>query len=102
PVLSLPWPQLVEWHGGLRWVWAPVDAGAQLQAVAGVHGGHATLFVAPGAVSTGDTARFATQNPALMAIQRRLKDTFDPQGIFGPGRLFDFSSASRHANQSRP
>lgn len=102
PALALPWPQLVEWHGGVRWLWAPVDAAAQLQALARAHGGHATLFVAADAVNTVAADRFAIQNSALMAIQRRLKDTFDPQGIFGPDRLFDFSSASSHANQARP
>jgi glycolate oxidase FAD binding subunit len=89
PVLALPWAQLVEWHGGLRWLWAPVDAGAQLQAVARDHGGHATLFVASSAHSTGAAARFAMQNPVDMAIQRRLKASLDPKGIFGPQRLFD-------------
>ena len=28
PALNLPWAQLVEWHGGLRWLWAAPDAGA--------------------------------------------------------------------------
>ena len=51
PVLDLPWAQLVEWQGGLRWLWAPLDAGAQLQAAAKAAGGNATVFVAACAYS---------------------------------------------------
>ncbi|MCF8168328.1 MAG: glycolate oxidase subunit GlcE [Rhodoferax sp.] len=87
PVLDLPWPQLVEWHGGQRWLWAPESAMPQLQTLAQSHGGHATLFVA--AVNAAEPAqhRFATKSPTLAAIERRLKDNFDPHGIFNPGRL---------------
>ena len=85
---DLPWPQLVEWHGGLRWLWAPVDAGAQLQALAHTHGGNATLFVAPCAYSTGATGLFSIKDSAQIAIQQRLKHSLDPKGIFNPQRLF--------------
>ena len=89
PAFNLPWPQLVEWHGGLRWLWAPVDAASKLQALARENGGHATLFVAAGATSTRAGGLFSLQNPAESAIQRRLKETFDPQGLFNPGRLLE-------------
>jgi glycolate oxidase FAD binding subunit len=85
---NLPWPQLVEWHGGLRWLWAPVEAGAQLQALASAHGGSATVFVAPLSDSTGARGQFSINDPAQMAIQRRLKQSLDPHGIFNPQRLF--------------
>lgn len=88
PVLDLPWPQLVEWHGGLRWLWAPLDAGAQLQAVAQAHGGYATIFVAHNAYLTGATAQLPMQNLAQRAIQQRVKNSLDPKGIFNPQRLF--------------
>ncbi len=92
PVLDLPWPQLVEWHGGLRWLWAPVDARAQLQALARAHGGDATIFVAPYAYSTRATGQLFIQDPAQtasLAIQQRLKQSLDPKGIFNPRRLFE-------------
>lgn len=88
PVLDLPWPQLVEWHGGLRWLWAPLDAAPQIQAAARAHGGHATLFVATQDQLTGASARFSLQDSAQMAIQQRLKHSLDPKGIFNPHRLF--------------
>lgn len=89
PVLELPWPQLVEWHGGLRWLWAPLDAAPALRRAARTHGGSATLFIAFPARPTSDGGRFDLQDRGSLAIQRRLKERFDPQGIFNPGRLFD-------------
>ncbi len=88
---DLPWPQLVEWHGGLRWLWAPVDAAAQLQALAHTHDGNATLFIASQAYTTGARGQFFINDPAemaKMAIQQRLKQSLDPHGIFNPQRLF--------------
>ncbi len=86
PVLDLPWATLVEWHGGLRWVWAPIDADGQLQSAAAQVGGFATLFVAAGAHSAWATGQFDLKNPAQKAIHARLKASFDPEGIFNPGR----------------
>jgi glycolate oxidase FAD binding subunit len=91
PVLDLPWAQLVEWHGGLRWLWAPADAALKLQTAAQAVGGSATIFVAANADSTASSGRFNAKNKALEAIERRLKATFDPHGIFNP-------SLTSHAN----
>ena len=85
--LALPWPQLVEWHGGLRWLWAPRSADIQLKKLAQDAGGSATIFVAAHADSTGARAAFDAKPGALTAISERLKLAFDPHGIFNPGRL---------------
>lgn len=85
---DLHWPQLVEWHGGLRWLWAPVEAGTQLHALATSHGGGASIFVAPQSVLTGARGQFSINDPAQLAIQERLKQSLDPHGIFNPQRLF--------------
>lgn len=87
PVLDLPWAQMVEWHGGLRWLWAPPSAAQQLHAVARHHGGHATLFVAGQVGTAGTEGVLAPRNAAEQAIEARLKTSFDPHGIFNPGRL---------------
>lgn len=87
PVLDLPWPQLVEWQGGLRWLWAPQQAGAQLQTAARAAGGNATVFVAARADSIRAGCQFDAKNAAKDAITRRLKAAFDPLGLFNPGRL---------------
>jgi len=88
PVLDLPWAQLVEWQGGLRWLWAPLDAGAQLQAAAKSAGGSATVFVANSAVNTWPQGQKHSTTTGQGALPQRLKAAFDPAGIFNPGRLY--------------
>ena len=85
PVLALPEPPLVEWHGAQRWVRAAPGAGEALRAIAREAGGHATLFRATGPAAE---PRFTPLAPALATIQHELKRQFDPAGIFNRGRLF--------------
>lgn len=85
PPLDLPGAQLLEWNGALRWLATDADAGAVREA-ARFGGGHATLFRG-GDKSVGV---FQPLPPALLTIQRNLKRTFDPAGIFNPARLYDF------------
>ncbi|CAJ0698528.1 glycolate oxidase subunit GlcE [Ralstonia sp. L16] len=77
--------QLVEWGGGQRW-WidtANTSAGV-IRDAARKAGGHATLF------RNGDRASeiFTPVAAPLMAVHKRLKESFDPHGIFNPGRLY--------------
>jgi glycolate oxidase FAD binding subunit len=76
-------PQLIEWSGALRWVRSSLPA-AQIRERAGQLGGHATLF------RGGDRATgvFTALSAPLLAIHRRLKQEFDPAGIFNPGRMY--------------
>lgn len=86
PALDLPYAQLIEWHGGLRWIWAPVSAAAQLRQAAQRAGGHATLFRrAEG--TPADLPVFTPLSPVHARIQRELKKQFDPAGVFNPGRM---------------
>jgi glycolate oxidase FAD binding subunit len=87
PVLNLPWPQLIEWHGGLRWLWAPESAATQLRQAAHGAGGSAIIFRASHASTTSSTSRFDALSPALEQIHRRLKAEFDPASIFNIGRM---------------
>jgi glycolate oxidase FAD binding subunit len=87
PALDLPYAQFIEWHGGLRWLWAPESAHQRLRQLAADVGGSATIFRAPYADSTCATSRFSPINPVLNQIHQRLKAEFDPAGIFNPGRL---------------
>ena len=82
PPLSLPGEQLVEWGGGQRWV-VTTAAASGLRDAAARAGGHATAFRggAPGEA-------FAPLSPALQRIHQGLKDAFDPDRIFNPGRLY--------------
>jgi len=88
PVLDLPGEVLVEWHGALRWVWARADQAERLQAMAQQAGGHAACFVAATQDSgAAPRARLYTANPALQAVQARLKASFDPLSVFNRGLL---------------
>jgi len=92
PVLALPSQPLIDWHGALRWVWAPLSAQAALQSAAQSVGGRASVFVSPAAPAGASAMR--ADGDVLQAINQRLKASFDPQGIFNPG-------LTHHANQSR-
>lgn len=89
PALDLPagiGAPLVEWHGAQRWVQAPRSMGPQLQALAQVAGGSASLFRAESADQISGTAIFDPKNAAMQRIHAQLKQAFDPAGIFNPAR----------------
>jgi glycolate oxidase FAD binding subunit len=74
---------LVEWGGAQRWVLAAADD-ARVAEVAARAGGSA-LRVLGGPLGQG--ALNATKPaPAVLEVQRRLRDAFDPRGVFVPGR----------------
>ena len=80
--------QLIEWGGAQRWLKLDGDADADgarhiRQAVA-ASGGHATLF------RGGDKAVgvFHPLAPAVATIHQRLRQAFDPAGIFNPHRMY--------------
>jgi glycolate oxidase FAD binding subunit len=83
PPISLPGEQFIEWGGGQRW-WRSTAPASQIRAAAERAGGQATLVRAadkrPGV--------FTALTAASMNIHMRLKQSFDPAGIFNPGRLY--------------
>ena len=89
PVLDLPYPVFIEWHGALRWLWAPASAAPRLRAAAVAAGGHATLFRISQAHGEADRAVgvFTPLSAVQLRIQQALLREFDPQGLFNPGRL---------------
>jgi glycolate oxidase FAD binding subunit len=85
PVLELPEPPLVEWHGAERWVRIAAADAARVRAAALAAGGHATLF----RTARSDAAdRMTPLAPALATIHSQLKKQFDPAGILNRGRLY--------------
>ena len=87
PALDLPFAQLIEWHGGLRWMWAPAVAAELLRQLAKKAGGHATLF-RRGAGTPAELPVFTPLQPVQLRLQRELKRQFDPAGVFNRGRMF--------------
>ena len=81
--LALPGAQLIEWGGAQRWV--STDAPASVVRDAATRrGGHATLFRA----RDKSAGAFAPLQSPLDRIHVELKKSFDPAGIFNPGRLY--------------
>ncbi|USX13618.1 glycolate oxidase subunit GlcE [Oxalobacteraceae bacterium OTU3CAMAD1] len=79
--------QLIEWGGAQRWLKVDdCDAGqaAGIRSAVAAAGGHATLF------RGGDKPLgvFHPLAPAVAKIHDRLKQSFDPAGIFNPGRMY--------------
>ena len=87
PVLDLPGVPLVEWAGGQRWCVAPradADTATRLRDIAKRAGGYATLFRS----DDKSAGVFAPLGSPLDRIHRELKRSFDPHGVFNPGRLY--------------
>jgi len=83
PPISLPGEQFVEWGGAQRWLRSTAPA-LHIRSAAAEVGGHATLLRA----ADKSPGVFTTLTQPLMDIHKRLKQSFDPVGIFNPGRLY--------------
>ena len=85
PALNLG-PTLIEWGGGQRWVASALDA-TTVRRVAEQAGGHATLFRSSSDQTMPDQGVFHPLTDGVLAVVQRLKQEFDPLGLFNPGRL---------------
>ena len=84
PAPGLDSLRAIEWGGALRWYAGDLEAARGAAARAG---GHAVLYRGPESLRCREGA-FAALSPALLALHRRLKKSFDPRGILNPGRLY--------------
>ncbi|NJM30174.1 MAG: 2-hydroxy-acid oxidase, partial [Rhizobiales bacterium] len=76
---------LLDWAGGL--VWFAFDGEPHVDVVRGVlKEGHASLVRAPEDVRHR-VAVFHPRQPALAALSKRVKESFDPMGVLNPGRM---------------
>lgn len=75
--------QLIEWGGARRWLSGEVDIEALRQQASRV-GGSVCAFRNHGA----GTAVFQPLSPAMLKLQRSIKSSFDPAGIFNPGKIY--------------
>jgi glycolate oxidase FAD binding subunit len=81
---------LFDWAGGLVWaaITSAEDAGAAVvRDAVQICGGHATLIRAPLALRAA-LAVFEPQEDGLAALTKRVKQSFDPKGVLGPGRMW--------------
>ena len=74
---------LYEWGGALSWLVSEV-APATIRAAAEAADGHAVLYRG----GDRDGAVFHPLPEELVAVHRRLKRAFDPDGILNPGRMY--------------
>jgi glycolate oxidase FAD binding subunit len=81
PPFDLPGEPLIDWGGALRWYSGDLQA-AEVRRLAEAAGGTAMRWRGPGSES-----RFHPLPRAVAEVHRRLKHSFDPEGIFNPGRL---------------
>jgi glycolate oxidase FAD binding subunit len=86
PPLELAGDPLIDWGGALRWH-ADEEAAAsgvpRVREIASAAGGTAMCW--KGRAPMG--GRFHPLQPTVATLHRRLKDCFDPHGIFNPGRM---------------
>jgi glycolate oxidase FAD binding subunit len=75
---------LIEWGGAQRWLHADAARAADIRRAVQASGGHATLFRS----DDKSVDIFHPQPAALAQLNRRVKQAFDPAGIFNPGRLW--------------
>jgi glycolate oxidase FAD binding subunit len=79
-----------DWGGGLVWLGMPYadapDAGSVRAAVAEL-GGHATLIRAEPTVRAAVDV-FQPEEAGVAALNRRVKESFDPKGVLNPGRMW--------------
>jgi glycolate oxidase FAD binding subunit len=83
-----------DWAGGLIWLVLPLtgdaaaDAGAaRVRGALAADGGHATLMRAP-ADLRASVPVFQPQDAASAALTARVKDSFDPNRVLNPGRMY--------------
>ncbi|HJV59952.1 MAG TPA: glycolate oxidase subunit GlcE [Albitalea sp.] len=83
PPLELSGESLIEWGGAQRWLVTALPA-AKVRDAATRVGGHATLWRA----IDKSAGVFSPLRSPLDRIHRELKKSFDPAGVFNPGRLY--------------
>jgi glycolate oxidase FAD binding subunit len=81
--VRLPGRQFIEWHGAERW-WRTTVEPREVRAAAALAGGHATLI--RGADRSAGV--FTPLSDVLMRIHHELKQAFDPECVFNPGRMY--------------
>ena len=83
PPLDIAGDWLLDWGGAQRWLVSEQPMSVIRKQVEAV-GGHVSLFRA----TTRPAEIFSPLPAALFTLHKRLKNSFDPHGIFNPGRMY--------------
>jgi glycolate oxidase FAD binding subunit len=83
PNLAADRPQIIEWGGAQRWLSGELDITALRERVSELGGGVCAFRDHAAAV-----AAFQPLAPAILKLQRSIKSSFDPAGIFNAGRIY--------------
>ena len=88
PPLKLPGQQLIEWGGALRWLaCSGEDMNTEesiVRSESSLADGNATLFRS----NRKSESVFHPPGSQMIKIYQRIKEKFDPAGIFNPGRMY--------------
>jgi len=76
---------VIDWGGGIRWLTDPGYAPRELLAA---EDGHATLMKYDQESLSSGIDIFQPLPEPLLGIHKKLKQQFDPTGIFNPGRMY--------------
>lgn len=77
--------EVIDWGGGLRWL---VDPGFDPREQLAGEDGHATLVKYAEAKLPAGVELFHPLPPHVLNLHQRLKQQFDPAGVFNPGRMY--------------
>ena len=75
---------LIDWAGGQRFIKTDLEAETIYAAAAAVKG-HASCYSA--LQMTDNVALFQPLDGVMRSLQKRVRDSFDPQRLFNPGRF---------------
>ncbi|HEY1945311.1 MAG TPA: glycolate oxidase subunit GlcE [Roseiarcus sp.] len=80
---------LYDWGGGLVWLASEptIEAASAVRAALAPLGGHATLMRAPDELRARVDV-FEPPAPALARLTKSVTASFDPHGVFNPGRMY--------------
>jgi glycolate oxidase FAD binding subunit len=84
PATAIEANTLIEWNGSQRWLYSDQPAEV-IRKAARVLGGSASLFRSNAPTTA---SRFQALEPVSKSIHQKLKQQFDPNNIFNPGRLY--------------
>ena len=94
PHIDLAGKQFIDWGGAQRWFIADADEPQERHQSIENLGGHVTLFRTGNSEKTPvnddekPIEKFHPLSAALLSLHTHLKHSFDPQGLFNPGRLY--------------